>query len=161
MSKMRSMNPETLQIGTWMRLTRSSPMLQRLTELAISPRQSKPQSSSQEAELRPRGGETISQLPARSVDRYGRRPAACVWLSVNQKTNDDLHANWKLRDTVVFALQEMRRKIYFEMKQLGKVTKASVAMPVLPCKMLVDSENELSYDNPFDIDDPTVSLLFS
>ena len=32
-------------------------------------------------------------------------------------------------------------------------------MPVLHCKMFLDSEKELFYDDPYDIDDPTVSWL--
>ena len=62
-----------------------------------------------------------------------------------------------MRDPVGFATQELRRKNYFEMKQMGNVTKASVAMSVLQCNMLIDSENEMFYDDPYDIDDPTVS----
>ena len=62
-----------------------------------------------------------------------------------------------LRDPVGFATQELRRKNYFEMKRKGTVIKASVAMPVLQCKIFVDSENDVFYDDPYDIDDPTVS----
>ena len=43
------------------------------------------------------------------------------------------------------------------MKRKGKVTGPSVAMPVLQCKMFIDSKNELFYDYPYDIDDPAAS----
>ena len=48
-------------------------------------------------------------------------------------------------------------KNYVEMKQWRKVTKASVAMQVLQCRMFIDLENEMFYDDPYNIDDPTVS----
>ena len=43
------------------------------------------------------------------------------------------------------------------MKKTRKVTKVTVAMPVLQCKMFFDSEIEMFYDDPYDVDDPTVS----
>ena len=32
-------------------------------------------------------------------------------------------------------------------------------MPVLQCIIFLDSENELFYDDPYDVDDPTISWL--
>ena len=46
----------------------------------------------------------------------------------------------------------LRRNNYFEMKRKSKIPKASVALPVLQCNMLFDSENELFYDDPCDTD---------
>ena len=53
------------------------------------------------------------------------------WLSLNQNTKDDFRAKLKLRDPVGFATQELLRKNYLEMNMMGKVTTASVAMPLL------------------------------
>ena len=38
------------------------------------------------------------------------------------------------------------------MKRKGKIPKASVALPVIQCKMLFDSENELFDHDPYDTD---------
>ena len=76
---------------------------------------------------------------------------------MNQKTKDAFREKWKLRDPIGFAAQEARRKHYLEMKKKGGVSKASEVMPVLQCKLFFDSENETFYDDPYDIDDPTVS----
>ena len=54
-----------------------------------------------------------------------------------------------MRDPDGFAAQEMRHNNYMEMKRKGNVPKASVALPVLQCKMFIDSENELFYDDPY------------
>ena len=43
------------------------------------------------------------------------------------------------------------------MKKIRKVTNATVAMPVLQCNRFVDSENEILFDDPYDVADPTVS----
>ena len=57
------------------------------------------------------------------------------WVSLNQKTKNELRERWKLRDSEGFAALELRRKHYFEMKRKGQIPKASVALPVLQCKM--------------------------
>ena len=54
--------------------------------------------------------------------------------------------------TLGFASEERRRKTYIEMKRTCKIPKASVARPVLQCKMLIDSANELFYDDSYDTD---------
>ena len=83
-----------------------------------------------------------------------------VWLSLNQKSTDELREKWKLRDPEGFATQELRRKNYFEMKKKGKVPKVSLALPVLQCKMFFDSKSELFYDDPYDTDDFAVGFFF-
>ena len=50
-----------------------------------------------------------------------------------------------------------RTKLYSEMKKKGKIVKTAVAMPSLACKMFLDSENETFYDEPYAIDDSSVS----
>ena len=57
---------------------------------------------------------------------------------MNQKTKNELREMLKLRDPEGFAAQELRRKHYFETKRKGKIPKASVALPVLQCKMFID-----------------------
>ena len=61
-----------------------------------------------------------------------------------------------MRDPEGFAAQELRRKQILEMKRKGKISKYSVALPVLQCKMFFDFGNELFYDDPRDTD-PTGS----
>ena len=63
-----------------------------------------------------------------------------------------MNAQWKSRDPEGFAAQELRRKNYFERKTTAKVQKVSVALPVLQCKMFIDSENELFHDDPYNTD---------
>ena len=70
-------------------------------------------------------------------------------LSLNQKAKDELRARLQLRDPEGFAAQELRRKHFLEMTRTGKIQKNSVA--------LLDSGNELFYDDPYDAEDPMVS----
>ena len=63
----------------------------------------------------------------------------------------------QLRDPESFAAQELRRKSYLEMKRKGKIPKTSVALQVLQCKMVLDSECALFYDDPYGVEDPTVA----
>ena len=46
------------------------------------------------------------------------------------------------------------------MKKKVKVPKVSLALPVLQCKMFIDSKNELFYDDPYDADDFVVDWSF-
>ena len=51
---------------------------------------------------------------------YSLRPPNAdpeVWLSLNQKSKDELREKWKLRDPEGFATRELRRKNYIEMKK--------------------------------------------
>ena len=61
-----------------------------------------------------------------------------VWLSLRQKSKDELREKLKLRDPEGFATQGLRRNDYIEMKKIGKVPKVSLALPVLQCKMFID-----------------------
>ena len=81
------------------------------------------------------------------------------WISLNQKAKDELRARWQLRDPEGFAAQELRRKQIFEKNREGTIPKISVALPVLQCKMFLDSENGLFYHDPCDIRNPTVAWL--
>ena len=81
------------------------------------------------------------------------------WLSLNQKTKDEFHAKWKLRDPEGFVAQELRSTKYVEMKKNGKIQKTSLALPVLRYNMFLDSENELFYDDPHDIRNQAVAWL--
>ena len=62
-----------------------------------------------------------------------------------------------MRDPEGFAAQELRRQKFVEMKRKGEIPKVSVALQVLQCKMFLDSENELFYDDPYDAGYPTAS----
>ena len=77
------------------------------------------------------------------------------WLVQNQKTKDAARENWKLQDSIGFAAQEARRKLYNEMKQKGKIRKVTVAVPALACQMFLEGPNEEFYDDPYH--DPIVS----
>ena len=81
------------------------------------------------------------------------------WLSLNQKTKHEFHAKLKLRDPEGFVAQELRSTKYVEMKKNCKIQKTSLALPVLRCNMFLDSENELFYDDPYGIRNPTVAWL--
>ena len=63
----------------------------------------------------------------------------------------ELRERWKLRDLEGFAAQELRWKNYIEIRRKGKIPKASVALPVLHCKLFIDSENVFVYDYSYDV----------
>ena len=80
-------------------------------------------------------------------------------MSLNKKTKNEFCAKRKLRDPEGFVAQELRSSKYVDMKINCKIQKTSLALPVLRCNMVLDSENELFYDDPYGIRNPTAALL--